>query len=788
MSHAARVAAGFAVGSLIFHLGGAPPPAPFWSLALAGSLLILSRRWAVAGALCLGLAWSAGHATDALQHRLDEATDARITATVVGLPQDAGNHTRFTVRIRDGSSAAGVRRAELRWYGAPARPRTGERWRLTVTLQPPRGRLNPGGFDEERWLVTRRVDATGTVHRGQRLTSSGYGIDPLRSAISVRLRAAVNARGPGAMLAALAVGDRRFLDAGTWDALLATGTNHLVAISGLHVGLAGGLGLLVATAAWRRISACAERVPAPVAGAVAGLATAAAYAALAGFTIPTQRALLMLAVPLVAMMARRPVRPVAVLVFAAAGVLVLDPFAPLDPGFWLSFAAVAVLGVLVTGRGGASPWWRWPLVQVQLAAVIAPMTLLLFNHVAPLAPLANLFAIPLVGFFAVPLALAATAACAVAPGVAGFLAEWCAWTLWLFLEAVRGLASLGSAVDLPAAPSGPAAWGLVLVAVALVLAPGALPGRLLALPLLAAALTAPSAPVARGQARITVLDVGYGHASVVKTASGRVLVDTGPAGRALEGLLAPDAPGAEDHLVLTRDRAGHRGGTTALPEPLPAKVHDALDPQGTCARGAAWDAGGVHFRFLDPDLGVAGCVLLVTTERHRWLFATGVEPDDRPAWRETPAVDGVVLPAGGHGEAVTRAMLSALQPRIAVLSVDADNRYGLPHPETLARLRRHGVAMAVTGTAGAVTAVLGSKLEVIRARDRAGWWNRRPPGRPFGPGGESFIMQPSRGGPDARAVEHRDEGEDRRAGNDRSGRLGDGSHHPLLGTGPGHYR
>lgn len=788
MSHAVRAAGGFVVGSLIFHLGDAPPPAPFWSLALAGSILILSRRWAAVGALCLGLAWSAWHAGDALQHRLDGETDARITVSVVGLPKVADDHTRFTVRIRDGSGVAGVRRAELRWYGASARPRTGERWRLKVTLQPPRGRLNPGAFDEERWLVTRRVDATGTVHRGQRLAGPGYGVDPVRSAISVRLRAAVNAREPGAMLAALAVGDRRFLDSGTWDALLATGTNHLVAISGLHVGLAGGLGLLVGTAAWRRIGVCAERVPAPVPGAATGLATAASYAALAGFTIPTQRALLMLAVPLVAMMARRPVRPVTVLVFAAAGVLVLDPFAPLDPGFWLSFTAVAVLGALVTGRGGASPWWRWPLMQVQLATAIAPLTLLLFNHVAPLAPLANLLAIPLVGLFAVPLTLAATAACGLLPGIAGFLADWSGWILWLFLETVRGLQELGSAIQVPAVLSDPASWALVLVAVVLLLAPGALPGRMLALPVMAATLMVPATPVTRGDVRITVLDVGYGHASIVETASERVLVDTGPTGRALEDALAPAGPGPEDHLVLTRDRAGHRGGVTALTAQPLARRYDALDPQGTCARGAQWDSGGVRFRFLDPYLDVTGCVLLVETDRYRWLFATGVEPDDRPAWHEAPAVDGVVLPAGGHRDAVTRAMLSALQPRIVVLPVDADNRYGLPHSETLARLRRYGAAVAVTGTAGAVTAMLGGELEVVRARDRAGWWNHQPAGRPFGPGSESFIMQPSRGGPEARAVEHRDKGEDRRAGNDRGGRMGDGSHHSLLGTGSGHHR
>ena len=527
------------------------------------------------------------------------------------------------------------------------------------------------------------------------------------------------------MLAALAVGDRRFLDDTTWDVLLHTGTNHLVAISGLHVGLVGGLGLLLGTWTWRLLGGAAGRVPAPVAGAVAGLMTAGTYAALAGFTIPTQRALLMLAVVLLAVAARRPVRPLYLLIVALTGVLLIDPLAPLASGFWLSFAAVACLGLLLRGAPAVPDAWRWPALQLQLGVAIVPLTLLLFGHAAVLAPVANLVAIPLVGLFAVPLTLVATALVPLAPEIGAFAAGLAAWVLWLFLIFVDTLHAAAAGLPRPGVPDALLAWLLLAACSLMVLLPRAVAPRLLALPLATAALAAPHHGGMQHEWRGVVLDVGHGHATVLETSGRVIVVDAGRRGEAVNALLARWAPGGADGLVLTRDRAGHRGGAEQVH--LAAEAWRAT--AGADARGCGDSPdqqGGSRssLSFLDGPLAVDACLVLVQSPSAALLLATGVEPGQSIPWASLPPVDAVVLPAGGHRDAVTPAMLDALAPEAAIIPVDADNRHGLPHPETLARLERRGIDIHITGRDGAVELVASDGLQISPRRQQAGWWNR----------------------------------------------------------------
>lgn len=727
MSPPLLICSAFAAGAVGLHLARTLPQAPFWALVLGavGVGVTVRGRWLVPAAVCGGLAWSAVHATLALDHRLDAPREATVDAVITDLVQHGERSTRFMVRFPRPAEAGGVRRAQLIWYGVTRPPAEGEYWRFDLALRPPGGRLNPGGFDRERWLVTRRLDATGTVADGHQLAAPGPGLDRVRAGLSRQLRAAVNHDQAGAMLAALAVGDRRFLNDRTWDALLHTGTNHLVAISGLHVGLAGGLGLLLGTGGWRLLGGAAARVPAPVAGAVVGLLTAATYAALAGFTIPTQRALLMLAVVLMAVAARRPVRPLYLFLVALTGVLLIDPLAPLASGFWLSFAAVACLGLLLRGTPGTPAPWRWPALQLQLGVAIVPLTLALFGHAAVLAPLANLVAIPLVGLFAVPLTLMASALVVIAPETGTFVAGLAAWVLWLFLAFVDGLHNAAAGLPRPGVPEAPLAWLLLAACSLIVLLPGAVAPRLLALPFAAAALAATQDGGVPGEWRTTVLDVGHGHATVLETPGGVVVVDAGRRGEAVNALLARRAPGGADGLVLTRDRVGHRGGAERVQLTPGAWRTSAGGDEGRC-RGTPGPHGQErsHLRFIDDPLARDACLVLVRGPSASLLLATGVEPGQAIRWESLPSVDAVVLPAGGHRDAVTPAMLDALAPEVAIVPVDAGNRHGLPHAETLARLERRDVDIHITGRDGAVELVARDGLQVSPRRQQAGWWNR----------------------------------------------------------------
>ncbi|QIT55521.1 DNA internalization-related competence protein ComEC/Rec2 [Aquisalimonas sp. 2447] len=728
MSAPLLICSAFTAGAIAFHLARTLPQAPFWALVLGVVAfgVAVRGRWLAPAAVCAGLAWSALHATLALEHRLEAPRDVTVNARVTDLVQHGERYTRFVVRFPQPDELGGVRRAQLIWYGVSRPPAEGEHWRLELALRPPDGRLNPGSFDRERWLITRRLDATGTVVDGQRLAEAGLGLDQVRASLSRQLRAAVNHEQAGAMLAALGVGDRRFLDSSTWDALLHTGTNHLVAISGLHVGLAGGLGLLLGTWGWRLLGVAA-RIPAPVAGAVVGLVTASTYAALAGFTIPTQRALLMLAVVLLAVAARRPARPLYLLVVALTGVLLIDPLAPLASGFWLSFAAVACLGLLLRGTPGAPDAWRWPALQLQLGIAIVPLTLALFGHAAVLAPVANLVAIPLVGLFAVPLTLLASALVVLAPEAGAFVAELAAWVLWLFLAFVDALHNAAAGLPRPGVPEAGRAWVLLAACSLLVLLPGAITPRLLAFPLATAVLTATHAHGTPEEWRATVLDVGHGHATVLESSAGVAVVDAGRRGDAVNALLARRAPGGADGLVLTRDQAGHRGGAEHLYLHAGAWRAAAGDDRRRCEQGDTWQQGAweASLRFLDGLLAVDACLLLIQGPSATLLLATGLEPGQAIQWDMLPPVDAVVLPAAGHRDAVSPAMLDALAPKVAIVSVDAPNRHGLPHPETVARLERRGVEVLITGRDGAVELVARDGLHISPRRQHAGWWNRR---------------------------------------------------------------
>ncbi|SEO52803.1 DNA internalization-related competence protein ComEC/Rec2 [Aquisalimonas asiatica] len=731
MSPATALCGAFVAGAIVFHASAGLPDGVGWLSLLAGcALLLRGRPWVVPGLFCAGALWSAWAAAVALDHRLDTPVAVTLEGEVAGLPAAAdGPRQSFVLELGRVDGGPAMRRARLHWYGAGERVRPGERWRFEADLRAPAGALNPGAFDGERWQIQNGIDATGTVTRGERLdAASRFSLDAVRAELSGRLRAAVNHEAAGAMLVALAVGDRRFLDESVWATLLATGTNHLVAISGLHVGLAGGLGLVLGMAVWRCCGRMAGRIPARVVGAALALVTAAVYAALAGFTIPTQRALIMLAVTLLAVFLRRPVRPTQVLCVAAAAVLLVDPLAPLDPGFWLSFAAVATLGVMLWGRAPATGPWPWLTIQFRLALVLAPLTLLLFSHVALAAPVANLVAIPLVGLFTVPLVLAAAMTIVPAPAVGAFLADWSGWLLVLFLAFAEQVARVADLVAAPTMGEGGAAWVLLLVAVILALAPAGLPGRVLALPMLAAALW-PWGMSADTPVRITTLDVGHGHASVVQSGRHVVAVDTGRTGREVDALLT--RIGRPDRLLLTRDRAGYRGGAGAVRTAPRTRVYDAVDSAEECLGSPQWEAEGGVFRVLDADLATTACVLLVEAGPHRVLIAAGVPPGAHVHWEAAGQVDAVVLPAGGHANAVTGAMLDALQPSLAVVSVDAGNRYGLPHAEVVERLQSRGIRLLHTGHDGAITLTLRPGIPVRTAREVAGWWNRR---QPFGQG------------------------------------------------------
>lgn len=702
------------------------------ALVLAAAGCICQPRWRPLGAGLLGFVFAAVQAQGALGQRLPdelEGEDLLLIGEVVELPQRWPGYLQFTLRpesMGELPSERLPRRVRLAWYGDSPSLQPGERWRLGVRLKRPHGQFNPGGFDYERWLFARGVDARGYVLTWPppRRLSASLRMDTVRFRISAALERALAGRPAAGLVLALVVGDTRLIEETQWQVLRATGTTHLVAISGLHVGLVAGLVYAALGFLWRRLPGLCLALPSQLAGAFAGTLAALGYAALAGFSLPTQRALIMLAVPAVALLARRRLPPWRGWTLALVAVLLWDPFAPLSPGFWLSFGAVAVLIGLGAVRAPAGRLSRAVRLQVAISVALIPLTVLWFDQAPWLSPLANLVAIPVVGLGLVPLALLSALTALALPAMAPWLLLPAAELGRVSLEGLAWLAGHGGDGTLPQLPG----WVLACawLAAAVATAPRGLAPRTLALPLLLPLLLyRPVDAEPRSTAHITVLDVGQGLSVVVEVGRRVLVFDTGPAfgtvdagTRVVLPFLRARGISRVDRLVVSHGDSDHSGGAASLQreielgeilsgEPLPMVSGDR-----PCHAGQRWDWDGVSFEMLWPPAGSglrgndASCVLRVSIGEHALLLTGDLLADgERALLAASPErLRAALLLVPHHGSLTssTRPFVAAVAPEVAIAPAGYRNRYRLPRPEVVARYQETGARLLVTYATGAL--------------------------------------------------------------------------------------
>lgn len=620
---------------------------------------------------------------------------------------------------------------------------------------------NPGGFDFERWLVEHRILATGHLRRGEppeRLDAGPgpYRLDRARQWLAEHLKTHIDETRTRALIQALVVGERAGLGTDVWEVLTRTGTNHLVAISGLHVGLiAGGVFFLVRWL-WSRFPRLVFALAAPRAAAIAAILAALGYAALAGFAISTQRALVMIMVVLVALLRGRTLRPYHALALALIGVLLIDPMAMLSAGFWLSFGAVAVLVFSFAHRlPGRDPWTRWGRAQWVVAIGLLPLLLLLFGRASVISPLVNLIAVPIFSTLLLPLVLISSLL-SLLPGLA-LPMQWTAQLLGWCLDGLTWLAVLPwAAVTLPARPT----WVLLAGAagVFLLLAPRGLPGRwlgiLLCLPMLL--LQAPRPPP--GEAWVTLLDVGLGLAAVIRTSEGTLVYDTGPSfpggfdtGSAVVApYLASHGVKRIERLVISHADRDHAGGLVGLAERIPIDELLSGEPARLdrpdalpCRAGMQWEWSGVSFQILHPAAATwrgnnASCVLRVEAAGRALLLTGDIESrvERRLARELGTALTSDILVAGHHGSKTSTHpdLLDAVAPALVLYASGYANQFGFPSAEVRARVAARGITQLDTGLVGAIELRLGAAGEIAGPwtwRARAGRsWTHRPVGYP----------------------------------------------------------
>ncbi|MFQ5546021.1 MAG: DNA internalization-related competence protein ComEC/Rec2 [Acidiferrobacterales bacterium] len=626
---------------------------------------------------------------------------------------------------------------------------------MTVRLKRPHGFQNPGGFDYEGYLFQQRIRATGYVrsHKPAELLparSPLYMVGRLRQRLGNRVRHLLGDSPFTGIVVALANGDRRGITNAQWDTLRRTGTNHLIAISGLHIGLVAGFVFFLVRSLWALPGFPVLRWPAPKVAAVAGMVAAVIYAALAGFSIPTQRAMVMLAVAMGAVLLQRRVLPTRLLAVALFLVLVHDPVAVMGAGFWLSFAAVAVIVVFIHGRSGEhSDWRRLGYLQWAIAIGLLPLMLTFFQQVSLVGPAANLFAVPVFGLLIVPLTLfGAIVSGFLADSVAGAVLQLAAWTLEMVWTVLDYLAGFEHSLWVQPGPSG---WALVcgLVGIALLLAPRGWPARWLGVVwLLPMLLVRPPAPAA-GEVWLSLLDVGQGLSAVVRTREHTLVYDSGPrfsarfdAGRSVVvPYLYNRGVARIDTLIISHGDNDHIGGARSVREALPvnrvlSSVPDKLSNARLCALGQAWRWDDVDFVMLHPpdDNTFRGnnacCVLMIRGEYGNIVLPGDIEALAELALVEREgtrlAADVLVVPHHGSKTSSTTAFLEAVQPKVALFPVGYRNRFHHPHAGVKARYVKRGVELYGSPTHGAVEIQLGPegiKKSSYRARNKRYWFN-----------------------------------------------------------------
>ncbi|MGZ5199747.1 MAG: DNA internalization-related competence protein ComEC/Rec2 [Telluria sp.] len=780
---------GFAAGAAALQTCAALPPG--WvdaALAVFAIMLLACARGPLragcAGAL-LGFAWAAAVASMALADGLakdDEGRDVTVAGIVENLPYRFEQGIRFNFRVEQ-VAAGGFHvpaHIALSWYnglhGSGERAATvepGERWQLTVRLQRPHGNANPFGFDYEAWLLEQGVRATGYVRpagaRNRRLDAfvPGFGsvVERTRALLRDRILQALPGKEYAAVIVALVIGDQRGIDQSDWVVFNRTGISHLISISGLHITMVAGLFAWGASALWRRSFFTKAQLPlllpAQKVAALAGSGIALLYVLLAGFGVPAQRTLYMISVVAAALWSGRITSVTHVLCAALGVVVLLDPWAMLWPGFWLSFGAVAVILYANVGRVGAKvAGWRGALreglrTQYAVTVGLVPLTMLLFAQVSLVSPLANAIAIPLVSFVVTPLALAGAVLPAPLSAPLLGIAHWCVAMLAHLLAWLGG-----QRLAVWASPE-PPAWLFVLAAAGTLwmLAPRGWPHRWAGaaawLPLF---VQLPAHPEGGGFA-VTAFDVGQGMALLVETRNHRLLYDTGPQ-YALDSnggnrVIAPYLKGrgiaALDGIIISHSDTDHSGGALALLAAVKVGwVASSLWPNSAivraaprhvrCASGQHWSWDGVDFDMLHPSVAsyedhalkanARSCTLRVSAGGRSVLLAGDIEAPQEAQLVAAMAgrlhADVLLAPHHGSGTSSTPAFLRAVAPSVGIFQVGYRNRYHHPKPQIYERYDELGVERLRTDDTGALMLDIGSTISIGEyRRDHARYWYGR---------------------------------------------------------------
>ena len=725
------VALSFLAGNLTVHCLSSLPSLPifaFGAIISAGVVMVLVpvRLIRICGAFMVGFCWTASvavmHLDDILAPDLEGET-VHFSGRVTTIPKQYANGFSFIFQPDKGETYKLPKQLYLKIYDTDDAISVHSRLRITATLKRPYGYVNPGLFDYEKWLFTRRVGGSGYIREYRIIDTpdDAWSIDYQRQKLIGYLNDCRQSLAHSESIAALGLGFSGVLPRQQNDHLVATGTRHLFAVSGLHINLIFGFFVLIIRALWSRFLLARTQYPAYCAALWGALPIAAGYALLAGFSLPTQRALVMLACFVIGSQFGRQLPAPQLLAVAALAVIAYDPLCTLSMSFWLSFVAVALIIFYLSARHDKAKWYHWVVLQAYLSLAMAVLAMLLFSRGAIAAPLANLFAVPFTGTLLLPACLLSVTAL------------WLSETAWLtgfVLTVTDRLFSIFWSVIAWFDDHGvewfwqPPWWvfGFALSGILLILVLKGARHKLFALLLLLPLLVNQHTEFTEyGGFKADFLDIGQGLSVLIRTRHHTLLFDTGPSFPS--GFNTADAVvipylrslGIDklDKLIVSHNDNDHAGSADIIR----AKLHVTEVLSGEplpgrnvrrCREGEFWIWDGVHFNFLHPVDEVwqgnnASCVLRISNGNHSLLLTADIESAvERIVSRHPNIASNIMLiPHHGSRTSSTPAFIRAVSPDIAVVTSGYRNRYGFPLADILARYR--GIKLYNTAVDGMVS-------------------------------------------------------------------------------------
>ncbi len=726
-----KSAISFLLGCVLLFQFPSLPDTQVLSLLLVAVILVFISQTRWLAILIIGFSWTYYQTAQHLEDRLTldfQGQAILIMGTVDSVPDIQHRRIRFEFSPDKHPNIDLPNKILLNWYQPiPNDIYVGERWQLLVRLKQPFGMKSPGSFDYESWLFQQKIGATGYIRNDKANTllksSPTFSINGLREKLSTKINQHLSDSGNLGIIQGLTTGIRQNISPQQWEILRLSGTNHLLAISGLHIGLAAAIGFFSFRFLWSRRAQNLLILPAKQFAAIGGFSMALFYAALAGFSIPTQRALIMVTLVMISLLLKRPISLTSTLSFSLILILIWDPFSVLSAGFWLSFSAVAIILFTCQNRF-PKPKWQWGKIHIFIAFGLTPLLLVFFSQVSLVAPIANVIAVPFISFVIVPLSLLASLMLWLVEPIGLLLLSLIDSLLtpfWIFLEFVIGLPfSHWSNAHIP--------WFYfipITIGIALLLSPRGFPAKYLGiLGLLPLILYSPERPD-KGEFWFSLLDVGQGLSAVIQTHRHTLVFDTGPkfsdkfnTGSAVVlPYLQSQGIRHLDKLIISHGDNDHIGGAqplidSILTNEVLTSVPETLLNSTPCTAGQSWSWDAVTFTILAPkkvdhlSSNNKSCVLHIKNSAGSVLLTGDIEKQAESwlmdEYGKTLNSSLLVAPHHGSKTSSTAAFIDMVNPKTVLFPVGYRNRYHFPNDNVKSRYQQRGITSFNTAKHGAI--------------------------------------------------------------------------------------